>query len=83
MKSKILSDKNYKKWFADIKLKVRNAQIKAVVKVNTELLSLYWELGADIVEKQKNAKWGDGLIDQLSKDLSQEFPDMKGFSLVI
>lgn len=37
--------------------------------------------GADIVEKQKNAKWGDGFLKQLSQDLSAEFPEMKGFSL--
>ena len=80
MKLELGHDHNYIKWLADIKAKVRNAQIKAAVKVNTELLMLYWELGANIVRKQAEAKWGDGLIDQLSKDLSFEFPDMKGFS---
>ncbi len=44
------------------------------------MLLFYWWLGADIVAKQIHAKWGDGLIDQLSKDLSAEFPEMKGFS---
>lgn len=81
MKSNLTSDKGYRVWLADIKLKVRNAQLKAAVKVNTELLGLYWQLGADIVEKQALAKWGDGFLDQLSKDLTAEFPDMKGFSL--
>ncbi len=56
-------------------------QIKAAVKVNSELLQFYWELGQDIVDKQRNAKWGDGFLKQLSIDLSSEFPDMKGFSL--
>lgn len=72
---------DYKDWLAKIKNKVRSAQIKAVIKVNIELLSFYWELGADIVSKQKKTKWGDGLLAQLSKDLTAEFPDMKGFSL--
>ncbi len=80
MKSNLISDKAYKDWLADIKTRVRNAQIKAAVKVNTELLDLYWGLGADIVEKQKKSKWGDGLLLQLSKDLTIEFPEMKGFS---
>lgn len=70
----------YKDWLADIKNRIRSAQIKAAVKVNSELLLFYWELGADIVAKQEKAKWGEGLIDQLSKDLMSEFPDMKGFS---
>lgn len=73
-------DKEYKDWLSEIKLKVRHAQLKAAVKVDTELLVLYWELGADIVAKQEHTKWGEGLIDRLSKDLMSEFPDMKGFS---
>jgi hypothetical protein len=80
VKYNLIQDKNYKAWLADIKSKVRNAQLKAAVAVNTQLLEFYWELGADIVEKQKNAKWGDGLIEQLSRDLMSEFPEMKGFS---
>jgi predicted nuclease of restriction endonuclease-like (RecB) superfamily len=64
-----------------IKDKVRNAQLKAVVAVNQELLRFYWELGGIIIEKQAKTTWGDGLINQLSSDLKKEFPDMKGFSI--
>lgn len=53
---------------------------EAAVKVNSEMLNFYWELGADIVEKQAAAKWGDGFLNKLSLDLIAEFPDMKGFS---
>ncbi|MDD5686250.1 MAG: PDDEXK nuclease domain-containing protein [Elusimicrobia bacterium] len=81
MKSNLVFDKEYKVWLADLKAKVRNAQIKAAVKVNSEMLSFYWELGADIVAKQANTKWGGGFLIQLSKDLTAEFSDMKGFSL--
>ncbi|HCV42354.1 MAG TPA: DUF1016 domain-containing protein [Bacteroidetes bacterium] len=80
MSSEILSDRHYTTWLADLKNKVRNARIKAAVKVNTELLTLYWELGADIVSKQAETKWGDGFLSQLSKDLTEEFPEIKGFS---
>ena len=80
MKLELRHDRNYIKWLSAIKNKVQQAQLKAAVKVNTELLMLYWELGADIVASQAEAKWGDSLIDQLSNDLSAEFPDMKGFS---
>ena len=73
-------DRDYKDWLADIKTKIRSAQLKAVVTVNTQLLKFYWELGEDIVSKQAQSSWGAGLIDQLSKDLMAEFPDMKGFS---
>ena len=70
----------YKNWFIYLKLRIRQSQIKAAVKVNIELLRLYWQMGNEIVEKQKNAHWGDGFLKQLSKDLLSEFPDMKGFS---
>ncbi|SFV60374.1 FIG074102: hypothetical protein [hydrothermal vent metagenome] len=70
----------YKEFIKKIKTKVRQAQIKASVKVNSTLLEFYWELGADIVEKQKTASWGSGFLKQMSHDLMIEFPDMKGFS---
>ena len=67
-------------WIVDLKLRIRQSQIKAAVKVNSELLRLYWQMGSEIVEKQKNAHWGDGFLKQLSNDLMSDFPDMKGFS---
>lgn len=81
MKSNLGVTKEYKTWLAELKQKVRNAQLKAAVKVNSEMLLFYWDLGADIVAKQANAKWGEGFLAQLSKDLMSEFPEMKGFSL--
>ena len=70
----------YKEFIQKIKAKARQAQIKASVKVNSTLLEFYWELGADIVEKQKTASWGSGFLKQMSHDLMIEFPEMKGFS---
>ncbi len=32
----------YKSWIDDIKKRIRQAQIKAAIKVNYELLDLYW-----------------------------------------
>lgn len=70
----------YKNWIGELKQRIRQSQIKAAVRVNTELLQLYWQLGGEIVEKQQNAKWGDGFLKQLSADLMAEFPEMNGFS---
>lgn len=70
----------YSNWLKGLKLRVRQAQIKAAVQVNTTLLEFYWQLGAEIVERQKTAEWGSGFLKQLSQDLMAEFPDMKGFS---
>lgn len=76
----IINDREYKDWLAQIKNKVRQVQIKAAITVNEHLLKFYWELGHDIVDKQKNTPWGNGFIIQLSKDLMGEFPNIKGFS---
>ena len=73
-------ENEYRQWLIDLKNKIRQSQIKAAVKVNTELLRLYWDLGHDIVLRQMEAAWGSGFFEQLSKDLMLEFPDMKGFS---
>lgn len=71
----------YNQWIADIKNRIKQSQIKASVKVNYELLDLYWNLGHELVEKQKNAKWGDSFLKIVSKDLKKAFPDVSGFSL--
>jgi len=70
----------YKHWLKDLKQKVLQSQLKAVVKVNGALLEFYWELGEEIVHRQAQARWGDGFLKQLSQDLMAEFPEMKGFS---
>lgn len=72
----------YKNWIKGLKQRFRQTQIKAAVKVNTTILEFYWDLGADIVEKQKEASWGSGFLKQLSNDLTEEFPNVKGFSEV-
>ena len=73
-------DKDYSSFIVELKNRIKSAQIKAAVSVNRELITLYWELAEKIVEKQKTSQWGDGLLTQMSKDLQEEFPDMRGFS---
>ncbi|MBF1001941.1 MAG: DUF1016 domain-containing protein, partial [Lachnospiraceae bacterium] len=76
----ITSDSEYKKLLSELKEKVRSSQLKAAIKVNYELLDLYWTLGENIVKNQEQYSWGDAFIKYLAKDLQKEFPDMKGFS---
>lgn len=76
----LASNSDFKKWVLQLKKDIRSAQFKAAIKVNTELLRLYWRMGADICEKQKSASWADGWLKELSRELMAEFPDMKGLS---
>lgn len=75
-----MADKNYVKWLSDLKKRFRMSQLKAAVKVNTEMLKFYWSLGEDICEKQKQYKWGANFMKRLSLDLRAEFPQAEGFS---
>ena len=63
-----------------IRDRVRKAQVKANLSVNRELVILYWEIGSLIVERQKKAGWGTGVIPSLARDLKSQLPGLKGFS---
>jgi len=78
--NEIIKHSEYRDWLRDLKQQIKTGQIKAALSVNSQMIMLYWDLGRQIVEKQENAKWGSGFIEQLSKDLREEFPEMKGFS---
>ncbi len=70
----------YASWLADLKQRIQKAQQQAVLAVNRELVLLYWHIGREILERQHAQGWGAKVIDQLARDLTAAFPDMKGFS---
>lgn len=63
-----------------LKERVRSAQTQARRTVNTQLISLYWSIGRDILTRLEMDGWGSGVIGRLAQDLHTEFPDMKGLS---
>ena len=77
----IVSGKEYANLLRLLKERFRNSQIKAAIKVNTFMLDYYWEMGRDISNLKKTAKWGSAFFDCLSLDLKAEFPDQSGFSV--
>ncbi len=70
----------YAPLLADLKARVRVAQVKAAVAVNRELILLYWHIGREILRAQKAEGWGAKVVERLAKDLAAEFPEMGGFS---
>ncbi|HYE76018.1 MAG TPA: PDDEXK nuclease domain-containing protein [Blastocatellia bacterium] len=70
----------YEDFLLELKTRIRSAQIKAALAANSEMISLYWEIGRGIVERQEKAGWGDEVVDRLSRDLMYEFSATKGFS---
>ncbi len=60
--------------------RVRASQLRALRAVNSELVSLYFDIGRLIVQRQEGATWGRGVVKQLAADLRAEFPGVGGFS---
>ncbi|MCF6313191.1 MAG: PDDEXK nuclease domain-containing protein [Verrucomicrobiales bacterium] len=71
---------DYQQLLAAIKSRIQTARVQAHLAANRELVRLYWDLGRLIVERQKIEGWGKAVIEKLSTDLSQEFPEMSGFT---
>ncbi|MBF4629254.1 PDDEXK nuclease domain-containing protein [Curtobacterium flaccumfaciens] len=65
---------------AELKQQVRAARFTAQRRVNTELIRLYWGIGATILQRQGDEGWGSNVIGRFATDLRAEFPEMKGFS---
>lgn len=75
---KNILDTSYTNWLIELKTKLRSAQSKAALAVNSLLIEFYWDLGKSIAEKENI--WGSKLIEQVAKDLQAAFPEMKGLS---
>jgi len=80
MEGALKHNADYQNWLDQIKTKIKTAQYRAALSVHSVLLELYWEMGKEIVEKQKVEAWGSGFIEQFAADLRKSFPDIKGFS---
>ncbi len=74
-------ESSYLEFISAIKIRYQSAQLKASRSVNTEVIHFYWQLGLDIIEKQKNSTWGDKFLEQVAIDLQKEFVGSKGFSV--
>ena len=74
-------DKEYVQWVKSLVERYRQSQIKAAVRVNAVKLKFNWQLGHEIVELKVEERWGEGVIEQLSKDLKKEMPHVEGFSV--
>jgi len=74
------STSSYASFLEQLKSRVSQAQLKASLAVNSELILLYWDIGKSIVEKQEKEDWKAQVIERLCKDLQSAFPGIQGFS---
>jgi len=80
MSSNAVLPDGYPAFLSGLKVRIREARVRAALSVNRELILLYWEIGRDILQRQQEEGWGAKVIERLSTDLRKEFPDVKGFS---
>ena len=80
MKNITITDKSYTEWISQLSQRYKKSQIRAAVKVNSEMLKFYWSLGRDIVSIEAETRWGDRFMKNLSADLRSLMPDATCFS---
>ncbi len=73
-------DVAYQNHITELKKEIMRARVKAALSVNKELVLLYWRIGKKILEMQEKEGWGAKVIEQISRDLRKDFPEMRGLS---
>jgi predicted nuclease of restriction endonuclease-like (RecB) superfamily len=71
---------DYAAFLAEVKTRIAAARTRAALAVNSELIKLYWEIGHEILERERLEGWGAKVIDRLATDLRRDFPEMTGLS---
>lgn len=66
--------------FSDIIYLIKESRSNAIRAVNTELINLYWNVGAYIKQKLAISEWGDKTIDELANYIQENNPELKGFN---
>ncbi len=70
----------YQDFIGEIVKDIKQQRVRTFLNANADMICLYWRIGKQVLEKQKAEGWGTKVIDRVSKDLRDEFPDMNGFS---
>lgn len=71
----------YREFFGELKNRIRTARFRTALSINCEVIKLYWYIGNQILERQQNTLWGSKLVEALSNDLRNAFPETTGFSV--
>ncbi|HEX6039580.1 PDDEXK nuclease domain-containing protein [Longimicrobium sp.] len=63
-----------------VRERIRSARVRAAAALNRELVTLYWQIGHEILTRQQASGWGARVVERLADDLRREFPDIRGLS---
>ena len=70
----------YASLLTDIKARIHLGHVTISNAITNELTQMYWDIGCLIHQRQKDEGWGSGIIPRLAKDITNELPEIKGFS---
>lgn len=73
-------DKGYTDFIENMKKEIQRQRASVIFSANVSMICLYWNIGKAVLDKQSEEGWGAKVIDRISKDLKESFPDMNGFS---
>lgn len=74
----LINSNEYLNLVQTIKQEIQQAQYKATLSVNKELIMLYYSIGR-IINEHKS--WGSKFIENLAADIRTSFPEAKGYSV--
>lgn len=59
---------------------IEESRQNALKKVNEELIKMYWKVGEFLSKETEHASYGDAYIDEISREIQETFPGIKGFN---
>ena len=71
---------HYTDLLGQVKSRIRQAQTKAILSANAEMIRLYWDIGRLVLHRQEAKGWGASVIPRLARDIRNDLPEVKGFS---
>lgn len=72
--------RDYGETLRELKGRIQQARLRTVLAANAAMIQLYWDVGRTILTRQEREGWGAKVVDRLSADLREAFPDMSGLS---
>ena len=71
---------DYSDWLSSLKRRIQGARQRALLAANEEQIRLYHDIGREILERQGQEGWGAKIVNKISSDLKDAFPEMRGLS---
>ena len=78
--NKIGMDSLDKNFITELKTAILQSRYQAARLVNKEMIKLYFNIGRKISVNTKRMAWGSKVLEQISNELQNELPGLKGFS---